>query len=184
MMEWGLLPLNEAKKVYEKKLKKAQQQKLSSPVKVASIKKTSTTTVKQVPKTISKTVTKILKKQKASDSEADNDDFIMPKKINKQKITLETRRRHYALVRSAPPTNRQNNKQLISMDSDPRPGTTTTERNTGDSTVQLADLGVVAGVDAVADGEPRVSGDDAVVRSRDRDARPSAKGNEGLEHTC
>lgn len=88
MMEWGLLPLNEAKKVYEKKLKKAQQQKLSSPVKVASVKKTSTATVKKVPKTISKTVTKIPKKQKASDSEADDDDdFIMPKKINKQKVS-------------------------------------------------------------------------------------------------
>ncbi|CAL9132892.1 unnamed protein product [Musa acuminata var. zebrina] len=88
MMEWGLLPLNEAKKVYEKKLKKAQQQKLSSPVKVASVKKTSTATVKKVPKTISKTVTKIPKKQKASDSEADDDDdFIMPKKINRQKVS-------------------------------------------------------------------------------------------------
>nr|XP_019705676.1 transcriptional regulator ATRX homolog isoform X1 [Elaeis guineensis] len=89
MMEWGLLPLEEAKKVYEKKLKKAHYQKLGSPVKTVSVKKTATISVKKKKETVSKTAVKVIKKRKASDSEADDDeDFIVHKKtIKKQKIS-------------------------------------------------------------------------------------------------
>lgn len=89
MMEWGLLPVEAAKKVYEKKLKKAQQQKLGSPVKTTSVKKTATVSVKRKKETLSKTAVKVTKKRKASDSEADDDeDFIMHKRaIKKQKVS-------------------------------------------------------------------------------------------------
>lgn len=89
MMEWGLLSLEQAKKVYEKKLKKAQQLKLVSPVKTVSDKKTAKVSVKKKKETVSKTSVKVTKKRKASDSEADDDeDFIVHKKTNKkQKVS-------------------------------------------------------------------------------------------------
>ncbi|KAG1354060.1 transcriptional regulator ATRX [Cocos nucifera] len=89
MMEWGLLPLEEAKKFHEKKLKKAHQQKLRSPVKTVSVKKTATISVKKRKETVSKTSFKVTKKRKASDSETDDDeDFIVHKKtIKKQKVS-------------------------------------------------------------------------------------------------
>ncbi|XP_008807599.2 ABC transporter F family member 4-like [Phoenix dactylifera] len=89
MMEWGLLSLEEAKEVYEKKLKKAQQQKLGSPVKPVSVKKTATVSVKKVKGTVSKAAVIVTTKRKASDSEADDDeDFIVHKKtIKKQKVS-------------------------------------------------------------------------------------------------
>ncbi|XP_072954794.1 uncharacterized protein [Typha angustifolia] len=80
MMEWGLLPQSEAKKVYEKKLKKNQQQKVTSPVKVVSVKRTSDVLLKKVKQTMSTEVTRVPKKRKASDSESDDDDFISPKR--------------------------------------------------------------------------------------------------------
>lgn len=47
------------------------------------------------------------------------------------------------------------------------------KRNRNKGTVQLADLRIVPGVDAVPHGQPSVGGDHAVVRSGDRDARPA-----------
>ncbi|PPD88881.1 hypothetical protein GOBAR_DD14202 [Gossypium barbadense] len=87
MMESGLLPLAEAKKVFEKKQKKIKQQKLSSPMKPGSAVKSSTgsVTVKRTPmvspgssnkkKTDSKVAPKQTKKRKAEESESSDDDF-------------------------------------------------------------------------------------------------------------
>ncbi|KAL4281827.1 hypothetical protein GQ457_03G030740 [Hibiscus cannabinus] len=86
MMESGLLPLAEAKKVFEKKQKKVLQQKLISPVKAASAGKGSTksVTVKKTPmvspdsnkkKTDAKVAPKQTKIRKAEESESSDDDF-------------------------------------------------------------------------------------------------------------
>lgn len=72
-MEWGLLPPAEAKKVYELKLRKNQQQKFSSPVKAVSIKRT-TKEVSVKKTTVSKTVSKTPKRRKADNSLGDEDD--------------------------------------------------------------------------------------------------------------
>ncbi|KAL4335998.1 hypothetical protein GQ457_07G021410 [Hibiscus cannabinus] len=81
MMESGLLPLVEAKKVFEKKQKKVLQQKLSSPVKGS----TKSVTVKNTPraslgssnkkKTDSKVVPNQTKIRRAEESESSGDDF-------------------------------------------------------------------------------------------------------------
>ncbi|XXG74979.1 hypothetical protein AAC387_Pa07g3575 [Persea americana] len=93
MMEWGLLPPAEAKKVYELKLKKNQQLKFSSPVKTVSVKKTTKeASVKKIPvksTPVSKTASKTSKKRKANNSSSDegeDDDFTpIKKKTKKQK---------------------------------------------------------------------------------------------------
>lgn len=86
-MEWGLLPLHEAKKVHEKKLQKAQLQKLGSPVKAVTVKKTSTTTSKE-SKIASKSETKVSKKRKAAESETeDDDDFVVARTMKKRKAS-------------------------------------------------------------------------------------------------
>uniref|UniRef100_A0A6V7QUH2 Uncharacterized protein n=1 Tax=Ananas comosus var. bracteatus TaxID=296719 RepID=A0A6V7QUH2_ANACO len=84
MMEWGLLPVDEAKKVYANKLKN-RQMKPGSPVKVVSVKKTATSSVKKVKVTNSKDSAKSLKKRKADSSD---DDFNSSKKnAKKQKVS-------------------------------------------------------------------------------------------------
>ncbi|OAY74223.1 hypothetical protein ACMD2_08707, partial [Ananas comosus] len=80
MMEWGLLPVDEAKKVYANKLKN-RQMKPGSPVKVVSVKKTATSSVKKVKVTNSKDFAKSLKKRKADSSD---DDFNSSKKNAKK----------------------------------------------------------------------------------------------------
>ncbi|KAF9619177.1 hypothetical protein IFM89_005731 [Coptis chinensis] len=88
MMESGLLPMNVAKKVYDKKQKK-NQQKFNSPIKaVTSVKRTTTQSVivkkttssassdKKKPE--SKTVSKQSKKQKVEDSQSEDDDAFVP----------------------------------------------------------------------------------------------------------
>ncbi|KAB2030949.1 hypothetical protein ES319_D05G269200v1 [Gossypium barbadense] len=99
MMESGLLPLAEAKKVFEKKQKKIKQQKLSSPMKPGSAVKSSTgsVTVKRTPmvspgssnkkKTDSKVAPKQTKKRKAEESESSDDDFenTLVSRMKKQK---------------------------------------------------------------------------------------------------
>ncbi|XP_043714039.1 translation initiation factor IF-2-like [Telopea speciosissima] len=109
MMESGLLPLQEAKKVYEKKLKRNQEQKLRSPVKaIASVKKTvNSVTVKKAKastspassakkksvvesKTVSTTtVSKKSNKRKSRDDDSDisDDDFVLAKKKKKPRAT-------------------------------------------------------------------------------------------------
>ncbi|KAK1262013.1 hypothetical protein QJS04_geneDACA001119 [Acorus gramineus] len=88
LMEWGLLSFDEAKKVYEKKIGKAQQLKLSSPVKAVSVKKTSTVSVKVTKvDSASKTTPKASKKRKAnqsSDEDSDDDFTTTTKKVVKK----------------------------------------------------------------------------------------------------
>lgn len=97
-MESGLLPLAEAKKVFEKKQKKIKQQKLSSPMKPGSAVKSSTGSVtKRTPmvspgssnkrKTDSKVAPKQTKKRKAEESESSDDDFknTLASRMKKQK---------------------------------------------------------------------------------------------------
>ncbi|KAL5999900.1 hypothetical protein ACLOJK_034577 [Asimina triloba] len=82
MMEWGLLPADEAKEVYEKKVKKKQQGKLDSPAKTVTIKKTSQTSTK---KTVETEVTvKASKKRKMESSDGDDDDFVPIKNVPKK----------------------------------------------------------------------------------------------------
>nr|DAD41154.1 TPA_asm: hypothetical protein HUJ06_015477 [Nelumbo nucifera] len=97
MMESGLLPLEVAKKVYEKKLKRNQLQKLGSPVKtVALVKKTtkSVTVKKKAPPPASSAKKKtpepksVSKKRKSGDisseNESSDDDFVLSKKKTKK----------------------------------------------------------------------------------------------------
>lgn len=101
-MECGLLPKEEAKKVYEKKLKRSQQQKLGSPMKkVVNVKKSdgSVTVKKKVisssPSPAPKKKTpeakgssKLSKKRKIdedSDTESDDDFVLIDRKSKKQK---------------------------------------------------------------------------------------------------
>ncbi|KAK1325561.1 hypothetical protein QJS10_CPA01g02366 [Acorus calamus] len=91
MMEWGLLPFDEAKKVHEKKLKMAQQLNLSCPVKAVTVKKSNSTVSVEGKKIISasKTTSKVSKKRMANaNSNEDNDDFTMLtiKKVKKAEI--------------------------------------------------------------------------------------------------
>ncbi|XVF73913.1 hypothetical protein PTKIN_Ptkin13bG0019100 [Pterospermum kingtungense] len=99
MMESGLLPLAEAKKVFEKKQKKIQKQKLSSPMKAGSAVKGSTksVTAKKTPpvspvssnkkKTDLKVAPKQTKKRKAEESSDDDFDNVLASKTKKQKVT-------------------------------------------------------------------------------------------------
>ncbi|KAK9271233.1 hypothetical protein L1049_026823 [Liquidambar formosana] len=100
MMESGLLPKEEAKKTYEKKLKKNQLQKLSSPMKDVVAVKQSTKSVAIKRKTLSspdsskkkktaepKVASKQSKKRKIEDdsNEADSDDdFVLSRKMTKK----------------------------------------------------------------------------------------------------
>ncbi|XP_030446814.1 uncharacterized protein LOC115669819 [Syzygium oleosum] len=89
MMESGLLPKEEAKKVFEKKQRKSQGQKLSSPAKSAVSVKRSSQTVSIKKKDLSSSVSskkkttdvKVLskqpKKRKDEDSEDSDDDFVI-----------------------------------------------------------------------------------------------------------
>ncbi|KAK1273428.1 hypothetical protein QJS04_geneDACA017332 [Acorus gramineus] len=90
MMEWGLLPIDEAKKVYEKKLKMAQQLNLSSPVKAVTVNKSNSSVSVEGKKIISasKTTSKVAKKRMANEnSNEDSHDFTMStkKKVKKQR---------------------------------------------------------------------------------------------------
>ena len=91
LMEWGLLPLDVATKVFEKK----QGQKLKSPVKtpVAKRKPSSPTPTKALPSSAKKSVASAKsagkltsqKKRKASDTDDDDDDdFMAPKTKTKR----------------------------------------------------------------------------------------------------
>ncbi|EER95169.1 uncharacterized protein LOC8054337 [Sorghum bicolor] len=92
LMEWGLLPLDVATKVFEKK----QGQKFKSPVKtiVAKRKPSSPTPTKALPSSAKKSVVSVTsagkqtsqKKRKASDDtdDDDDDDFMAPKAKTKR----------------------------------------------------------------------------------------------------
>lgn len=98
-MECGLLSKEEAKRVFEKKQKRSQQQKLGSPMKaVASVKKsTQSVTVKkpstpvpsnQKKSTVSKDASTQSKKRKNEDrsSESDSDDdFALSTRLKKKR---------------------------------------------------------------------------------------------------
>ncbi|XP_048444120.1 transcriptional regulator ATRX homolog [Pyrus x bretschneideri] len=100
MMEYGLLPKVEAEKVFEKKQKKSQLQKLTSPTKSVSSVKTSTKSVtvkkntpspaapsnNKKPTTVSKSATNQSKKQKTEDSssERDSDDDFVARIVKKK----------------------------------------------------------------------------------------------------
>ncbi|XP_042470492.1 uncharacterized protein LOC122052831 isoform X1 [Zingiber officinale] len=90
MMEWGLLPLDEAKKVYDNKLKKNQQQKLRSPIKAASVEMRQNG-AKKLQKTVQKTEMKVSRKRKARDSQDeeddDDDDFVLSKIAKKPRAS-------------------------------------------------------------------------------------------------
>lgn len=85
-MEWGLLPLDVATKVFEKK----QGQKLKSPVKTIVVKRKPSTPIKALPSSAKKSVAAAKsagkqtsqKKRKASDDtdDDDDDDFMTPTK--------------------------------------------------------------------------------------------------------
>ncbi|GFQ02805.1 hypothetical protein PHJA_002424400 [Phtheirospermum japonicum] len=103
MMETGLLPKDEAKKVFDRKLKKAQQLKLSSPMKtVVTVKRkansitiekksatspvSSTQKKKTTPTSASKAASKKRKsKDESSEDEDDDDDFVVDTKKLKKK---------------------------------------------------------------------------------------------------
>ncbi|ERN13523.1 uncharacterized protein LOC18441768 [Amborella trichopoda] len=101
LMERGLLPEEVAEKVYAKKLR-GNQQKLSSPFKAVSVKKTSQLTQKSSPikavsvkktsqvtqksSSVKKDATKTSKKRKIEESDSD-DDLILPKKIRKFNVS-------------------------------------------------------------------------------------------------
>lgn len=102
MMEYGLLPKEEAKKVYEKKLKRSQQQKLGSPMKkVVNVKKSggsvpikkkvissspSPTPKKKTPETKgSSKPSKKRKNDEDSDNESDDDFTLADRRSKKQK---------------------------------------------------------------------------------------------------
>ncbi|BFG17646.1 hypothetical protein CerSpe_039200 [Prunus speciosa] len=99
LMECGLLSKEEAKRVFEKKQKRSQQQKLGSPMKaVASVKKsTQSVTVKkpstpvpsnQKKSTVSKDASTLSKKRKNEDksSESDSDDdFALSTRLKKKR---------------------------------------------------------------------------------------------------
>jgi hypothetical protein len=88
-MEWGLLPLDEARKVFEK----IQGQKLKSPVKSTSAKRMPTSPAKKATPSSAKMTgstanntgkTTSRKKRKASsDSDDEYDDFMFPKSKTK-----------------------------------------------------------------------------------------------------
>ncbi|PKI77440.1 hypothetical protein CRG98_002213 [Punica granatum] len=100
MMESGLLPKEEAKKVFEKKQKRSQAQRLGSPVKsVASVKRSSQTTAtvkNNLPSsplslnkktTNAKVLTKLVKNRKDEDRSFDNDsddDFVLSSRVSKR----------------------------------------------------------------------------------------------------
>ncbi|KAI0500821.1 hypothetical protein KFK09_019038 [Dendrobium nobile] len=87
LMERGLLSLEEAQKVYAKKLKKNHNQKFSSPAKVTTpVKKSSTVLVEKKVKVTSKASVKTTKK-KVIDSEDDDEDFVLNKLGNKTKVS-------------------------------------------------------------------------------------------------
>ncbi|XP_042373848.1 nucleolar protein 58-like [Zingiber officinale] len=87
MMEWGLLPLDEAKKVYDNKLKKNQQQKLRSPIKAASVEMRQNG-AKKLQKTVQKTEMKVSRQRKARDSQdEDDDDFVLSKIAKKPRAS-------------------------------------------------------------------------------------------------
>ncbi|KAF8406564.1 hypothetical protein HHK36_008652 [Tetracentron sinense] len=85
MMESGLLSKEEAKKIYEKKLKRSQQQKLNSPIKTittvkrtkqsVTVKRKTTSPASSAKKKIteSKTVSKLSKKRKIEDGDSVNE---------------------------------------------------------------------------------------------------------------
>ena len=97
MMESGLLPIAEAKKVFEKKQKKIQQQKLSSPMKAVSAVKGSTKSVavKKSPPislvssnkkiTDSKVAPQQTKKRKAEESSDDDFEDVLASRMKKQR---------------------------------------------------------------------------------------------------
>ncbi|XP_031474867.1 uncharacterized protein LOC116247058 [Nymphaea colorata] len=86
LMERGLLPEDVAKMVYEKKLKKNMQQKVGTPVKTATMKKSVKSAVKKSPASnpskASKTAPKSSKRQKPDTSDSD-DDFIVSRVVKK-----------------------------------------------------------------------------------------------------
>ncbi|KAK4751366.1 hypothetical protein SAY87_004848 [Trapa incisa] len=101
MMESGLLPKEEAKKIFEKKQRKAPAHRLSSPAKSASsVKRTSqtTATVKKIslpssPLSSNKKMTEVKvsakqvkkRKDKGSDSDSDSDDdFVLASRVTKK----------------------------------------------------------------------------------------------------
>ncbi|CAN6290028.1 unnamed protein product [Urochloa humidicola] len=92
LMEWGLLPLDVAKKVFEKK----QGQKMKSPVKTIVSKRKPTSPTKTPASSAMKSISAknsagkptSQKKRKASSESDDDDDFVAPKaKTKRQKAT-------------------------------------------------------------------------------------------------
>lgn len=85
-MEWGLLPENEAKKVFEKKKQKG----ISSPAKPLSARKSPAANgpVKRslsITKNTKDNSAKSKKRKAGSDSEDSSDDFLAPSNLNPKK---------------------------------------------------------------------------------------------------
>ncbi|XP_062210584.1 uncharacterized protein LOC133912052 isoform X2 [Phragmites australis] len=93
LMEWGLLPLDVARKVFEKK----QGQKVKSPVKIITAKRKPASPAKKTPPSSAKKTcsaannagkTSQKKRKASSDTEDDDDDFVAPKmKTKRQKAS-------------------------------------------------------------------------------------------------
>ncbi|KAM0967652.1 hypothetical protein ACFX13_016406 [Malus domestica] len=104
MMEHGLLPKQEAEKVFEKKQKKSQLQKLNSPMKSSVKTSTKSVTVKKntpspiavsnkkPPTLVSKDASKLSKKQKteysSSNDDSDDDFMVASRNITKLDVSL------------------------------------------------------------------------------------------------
>ena len=89
MMEWGLLPPQEAVKVYGRQLKKNQQQELGSPADAVSLKTTAKFLCRKEEKVSSNAGAKS-KKRKVSNNSSEDDlivSKIKKKKKQKQKIS-------------------------------------------------------------------------------------------------
>ncbi|KAH0457109.1 hypothetical protein IEQ34_015016 [Dendrobium chrysotoxum] len=88
LMERGLLSLEEAQKVYAKKLRKNHNQKFGLPAKVTTpVKKSSTVLVKKEVKVTSKASVKTTKKKVIDSEDDDDDDFVLNKLGNKIKVS-------------------------------------------------------------------------------------------------
>ncbi|XP_031495352.1 uncharacterized protein LOC116260945 isoform X2 [Nymphaea colorata] len=81
MMERGLLPEEEAKKVYERKLEKGAQQNIGTPIKAVTVKKSGNNIEKEIY--ASDTVLKTSSKKRKSDTSDSDDDFVMSKVVQK-----------------------------------------------------------------------------------------------------
>lgn len=81
MMERGLLPEDEAKKVYEKKIKKSAEQNIGTPIKVVTVRKLGNQIEKETYASVA--LPKTASKKRKSDASDGDDRFVMSKVVRK-----------------------------------------------------------------------------------------------------